>query len=267
MLERDRRKCDGLHVVIVPHEKGLGGFSRHWGEHDEAAARWRLWHIVIPACALAGATVTLAARRSQARQMMVDPFWWEPGKQHFIFPMVDAARGGETIPKLRATDQARRFTESWMHGMDDDQQLVTLTLRNQSTDPSRNTGDGWFELRDWLTDQGYGVQFLNDTQQALQLPNGDFAVLDIDMRLALYEAASMNFIGNNGPQALLSFSDAPYRGFIDKAWPDHWKQYFHMEVGDQLPWANANQRLVYKPDTFDVMSAELPQHKVTNARV
>lgn len=69
MKERDRLGCKGLHVVIVPKENGLGGFSRHWGNHDEHAARWRLWHIVVAACPLAGATVTLAASRQQAQDI------------------------------------------------------------------------------------------------------------------------------------------------------------------------------------------------------
>ena len=29
MMERDARGCDGLHVVLVPLETGLGGFARN----------------------------------------------------------------------------------------------------------------------------------------------------------------------------------------------------------------------------------------------
>lgn len=247
-LERERRKCDGLHVVLVPHEGGLGGFSRKWGAHDEAAARWRLWHIVVASCPLVGATVTVAASRKQAEQLKGDSFWWPEGKTHHIYPLVDAARNGDAIPKLLATEQARRYVKQWV-----DRPYVTLTTREQSTDPVRNSNRAeWQKLCDSLMSR-YGVIWLDDTNKALQEAAGNYAELDVDLRLALYEQAQMNFIGNNGPQALLSFSGAPYRGFIDKAWPEHWKKYFHMSVGEQLPWATENQRLVYKPDTFEVM--------------
>ena len=66
MMERDACGCDGLHVVLVPLETGLGDFARNWGDHDEADTRWRLWHIVMAMVPLARATVTLAASRKQA---------------------------------------------------------------------------------------------------------------------------------------------------------------------------------------------------------
>ncbi len=59
MLERDKRGCDGLHIVLVPLEGGHAGFARGWGGHDEAATIWRLWHIVVASCPLAGASVSV----------------------------------------------------------------------------------------------------------------------------------------------------------------------------------------------------------------
>jgi hypothetical protein len=239
-----------LHVVIVPKEDGLGGFSRHWGEHDEHAARWRLWHIVIASCPLADATVTVAQTRKQAESMKNGLYWWASGKSHFMGPLVDDCRKGELIPKLQPTMQAKRYICSTMMVK---RPYVTLTVRNQSTDPTRNSRiDEWKKLADYLSKKWH-VVWLDDANEALNQGRG-FAELDPDLRLALYDQAAMNFIGNNGPQELLKFSNAPYRIFLDKAWPEHWKKYFHMKVGDQVPWANEFQRMVYKPDTFEVMS-------------
>lgn len=250
MHERDRRGCDGLHIVIVPNEGGLGGFSRKWGEHGEAATRWRLWHIAVASCPLANkATVTIAANRKQADALRIDPYWWPEGKAHFMGPLVDAARRGESIPKIRATEQARRYVASAFR-----EPFVTLTVRNQTTDPTRNSFVAeWRRLAAHLAWKRR-VVWLDDSNDALSCGIG-YAELDPDLRLALYERADMNFIGNNGPQELLKFSGARYRIFLDKAWPEHWKEHFHMSVGDQLPWAGEDQRLVYEPDTFHVMSA------------
>jgi hypothetical protein len=238
-----------LHIVIVPKEDGLGGFARGWGQHDEHATRWRLWHIVVASCPLVGATVTVAQTRKQAESMKNGAYWWPTGKAHFMGPLVDASRKGEAIPKLNSTMQAKRYVVSTMMGK---RPFVTLTVRNQSTDPTRNSRiDEWKKLAGHLSKKWH-VVWLDDTSEALSAGRG-FAELDPDLRLALYDQAAMNFIGNNGPQELLKFSNAPYRIFLDKGWPEHWKKYFHMEIGEQLPWANEFQQMVYKPDTFEVM--------------
>lgn len=258
MKERDRVKASGLHVVIVPKEDGLGGFSRHWGKHDEHAARWRLWHICVAACPLAGATVTVAASREQAIRIKKDSDleWWPEGKAHFMGPLVDAARKGEAIPKLRATVEARRYVASSLRGIVNP--IVTLTLRNQETDPDRNSNRAaWSQFADLLRARAYHPLVLDDSNAALADGRG-YAELDPDLRLALYERAAMNFIGNNGPQELLKFSAAPYRivGLGLESWREHFRKYFHMEYGQQLPWAGPQQRLVYEPDTFDALKRE-----------
>lgn len=255
--EQRARECERLHVVIVPLEEGLGGFARHWGNHDEHATLWRLWNICVAACPLARATVTVAESRAQARSMKADAaaHWWPDGKQHFMGPLVDAARKGGAIPRLQATEAARRYVAQWLNG----RKVVTLTTREQSTDPDRNSNRAaWAEFSKWLTDNGRAVIALEDSNKALA-SGAAYAEASPDLRLALYEAAEMNVIGNNGPQELLKFSDAPYRvmlGSLTAGWRDHFRKYFHMEPGDQLPWAGPNQRLVYRPDTLDVLREE-----------
>ncbi len=259
MVERDRRDCDGLHVVVVPKEDGLGGFARHWGSHDAEAARWRLWHIVIAACPLAGATVTLAASRHQAQSMNDghSPTWWPDGKAHFAGPLIAAARDGWRIPRLQATAQARRYVA----GCYRQQKIVTVTIRQQSTDGARNTNTaaaGAFMT--WLRARGYHPIGIPDTHQALMLGGDPRAALDIDLRLALYERAAMNVVGNNGPAMLLWHSDAGFlmfnAGLPAADWREHWAKHLALKTGDQLPWARPGQRLIYDVDAIDVLQRE-----------
>lgn len=262
MLERDRLGCDHLHVVLVPHEEGLGGFSRYWGEHDDAAARWRLWHIVIPLCALAGATVTQAYSRNQCDLLIpqsTKQTWRPEGKAHLAAPLIDAAKAGEKIPKLRATEAARRYVAQWFDA--DARPVVTLTTRNQATHPDRNTNpQAWREIAAELGAAGYNAIELPDSNEAFRDARGCWSNICPDMRLALYERAAMNLIGNNGPCGLLLYSDAPYLAFNFGQPAAQWAQYvhdhLHMQYGDQLPWANANQRLIWSADSFDNMKAE-----------
>ncbi len=278
MLERDHRGCDALHVVLVPKEDGLGGFARHWGDHDEAATRWRLWHIVMPCIPLAGknTTVTLAPTRGEAewiqsgldshehcREEDMLPVWRPEGRAHFMGPLVLAARDGKAIPKLAATEAARRNVASWFS---DTSQVVTLTTRSQSTHRDRNSQvDEWTKLEKWLAPR-FEVVRLRDTMVGLACDTGPWALLDPDLRLALYERAQMNLIGNNGPSTLMRFSTSPFMTFGEaptQEWRDHYRRYFHMEHGDQLPWCRPDQRLVYEPDTFEVMSAKFKEWEAT----
>jgi len=246
-----------LHVVIVPKDGGLGGFSRNWGGHDAAAALWRLWHIVVASCPLAGATVTVAPTRAAAEAMKSGACWWPEGKAHFMGPLVEDARRGTRPPLLRATEAARRYVDAFL-GSRCSRTLITLTLRRQETDPGRNTDPTeWGKFAGWLQAKGHEAIVLDDTHEALKSGRGYFE-LDPDLRLALYERANMNCIGNNGPQELLKFSLAPFLLFAQAldGWAEHFRKYFSLQPGEQLPWARADQRLIYAPATFEVMREE-----------
>lgn len=267
MLERDRSGCDALHVVLVPNEGGLGGFSRHWGEHDEAATRWRMWHIVMPLCALAGATVCLLRTRAEADAPITNQFWRPTERVHLAGHLIDSARAGEAIPKLRATDAARRYVKEWHRSFS--HPLITLTTRNQTTDPARNSRlQDWWEMGEHLERAGFNVVSLQDSNEAFKSPRGNWGEICVDMRAALYESAFMNLVGNNGPCGLLQYLNAPYICFGFGLPKDSWAQYvrdhLHMQYGEQLPWANVNQRLVWSIDSFDNMKAEFQKWENQN---
>ncbi len=249
-MECAARSCQDLHVVVVPKEDGLGGFSRHWGPHDAAAARWRLWHIVVAACPLAGATVSVAATRVQAEKLRIEPCWWPEERMHLCGPIVERARRGEDVPRLVSTEAAARYVESWL-GIKGER-VVTLTLRQQANDPARNSNrKAWGAFAVYLRERGYRVVAIDDSHVALSVGQG-YAELDPDLRLALYERAEMNIVGNNGPAALLWHSHAPYMR-IGAGLPSDWKTNLGLSRGEQLPWATKDQVLVYAPDSFEAM--------------
>lgn len=269
MKVRDERGCSHLHIVFVPDEKGHAGAFRKWGKHDEAATVWRFWHICVASLPLANATMTLAPNRSYAmnplrRQLEGMPpnfgsVWIPDGKAHFMGPLVEAARRGEKIPALRASEQAKRYAGEWLAGTTAGP-VYTITIRKQDTDEDRNSSGGMWEFAEWLEkEQRAAVIVIDDAHEAAKRGAGIFPEMDVDFRMATYELARMNFISNNGPQELLKFSYAPFMAFGQAptpAWGDHWRKYFSMEPGEQLPWSRADQRLVYAPDTFENLKAE-----------
>lgn len=259
-MEAKVRGAEGLHVVVVPYEEGLGGFSRHWGKHDAADVQWRLMNIVVASCPLMRATFSLAYSRAHAEQLAGDIFWWPSEAVHFNQHMVDAAKRGDRIPRLKPTDAAKRYVAEYLKN--NHKKVVTLTARQQSTDPDRNSSlKEWARAEEWFTSEGYFVIRIDDTRAALSRGSG-YAEFSVDLRAALYEQSFMNLIGNNGPCILLRYSSSPYMQF-DTAMPfDKWTKHYLIREGlsvadnEQLPWATHSQRLVYRPGTFEIIKEE-----------
>lgn len=109
----------------------------------------------------------------------------------------------------------------------------TVTLRNYSRHPERNSNDSWRafakEIKAKVIEDYYDEP------------------ITLKERLFLYAGARMNFFGQNGPLALCLFSDYPYTAFIPAE--GRWETY-HKEHGwykTQLPWAKDNQRILWEP--------------------
>jgi hypothetical protein len=243
-MAQEDADCDALQVVIVPDKHGVAGMFRDkTALYDAAEMDWRLWHIVVPACRLAGATATVVQDWAQANAIdgvAVWPHDWNAqtlaNAHHHAKPIIEAARKGRRIPKLRASEHARRCVAMWMP-----EGRVTATLRN-TYEPDRNA--------DHLLSVTVGnkdVMVVEDTVDALIRGSG-YAELDLDLRMAVYERAHLNLHVNGGTAQLCWYSDAAFLQFDaggpSEVWARHW-EWLGLRQGDQLPWANPNQRLVY----------------------
>lgn len=251
--------CIHVHVVIVPYEKGIGGaFRDKTNLYDAHEMRWRLWNIVIPACNLAGASVTLATDWEQARSIKGAHVWpedWDrqslKNKPYLPRPIIDAARKGREVPRLHASAHALKKVGQWYARLG---KVVTLTLR-QTYEPARNSDPrAWEALYDPIEARGFKVVTLLDTDVALSNGSG-FGELNLDLRMACYELARMNLSGNGGASFLLWMSQAPFI-LMDCAmpfgsWQSFWETHIGLDVAnkEQLPWARADQRLVYEAAT------------------
>lgn len=255
-----------LHCVIVPKENGFAGFARRWGGHDEYETRWRLWHIVVPVMQLAGATVTLADSREQALLLKTGRYWWPEGKAYSARPIIEASRAGKTIPRLQASIQARRVAAARIAAYG--RPVVTMTLRQMTRDPDRNTDPAaWRDAAETIEHWGYRVIEIRDTSELLKTGFCDYLSLDVDLRLAVYESAVLNLIGNNGPAGLLWYSRAPF-AYVCAAgpgptWRAHWDSAIGLKPEDQLPWAAPDQRLIYRPDTTETLLAAFENWRAT----
>jgi hypothetical protein len=179
---------------------------------------------------------------------------------HHAREIIAAARAGAAVPLLEATAHARAVVGEYLRRFE--KPVVTMTLRN-TYDAARNADVGrWESVRELLRHR-CDVIGIADTAQALRSGIG-YAELDLDLRLALYQGAAMNLHCHGGPAELCKFSDAPYVMFDAASpaadWQKHW-EWLGLKRGDQMPWAGANQRLVYGPvnvqDAVDALDVSL----------
>jgi hypothetical protein len=234
--------AEDLHVSIVPKTDGLGGFSRDWGGYDAEETRWRLWNIVLPACQLARATVSLLPDR--------EGFAADGVPHHHAKELIQAGKIAPLSASPHAIamvdEQLARFTKP----------VITVTIR-ETNDTARNSNaPEWQKF--WGSLEGrFGMIWLPDARRAMQASFGA-VVQSIDLRAALYQRAAMNLFVANGPSALAWYTGAPFMQFCcgsvhGESWAKHW-EWLGLPDGKQLPWARTDQRLIYERDTFENIS-------------
>lgn len=257
--------CERLHVVIVPDVNGVDGMFRNkLALYGAPEKHWRLWNIVIPACRLVGATMTLATDWQQAERLQGDAVWpddWRKqslrNRHHLTRPIIERARHGQPVPWLRAMDYACQKVREFI--AIDGRPMVTVTIRN-TYDASRNTDQALCGDIARILGGAYQVMQLRDTSDALSAGQG-YGELNLELRVALYQAAVMNIQPHGGTSVLCWFADAPFLMFMDhsqsancgKVWTDN----TGLNMGEQLPWARPDQRIVYQEASVDHINAAL----------
>ena len=262
-LARRKANAQRLHVVIVPDQKGPGGFRDKSQFYDQHEARWRLWNICIPACALIGASVTLATDWEQARKLKsehVFPSDWDrqtlKNRRHLIGDVITACRMGVEIPYFSASAHAlRKVCE--LYG---NYRVVTMTLPSTYL-PERNADRvAWSKAREYIESCGYRVERIDDVNTALSRGAG-YAELNLDLRMAMYQLAALNLQSNNGTASLNWFSGQPWRMFDAGVGGSEaeWRNLFveqGLPWGESWPWCCPQQRIVYERASLEVIKRE-----------
>ena len=149
---------------------------------------------------------------------------------------------------------------------DDGRKLITITIREAPYNTKRNTNcQAWLSFLKALDSSKYKIVIIPD---ANNLSNDVFegfeyckiASINVLFRTAIYRKAYLNMFHNNGPVYAASFSSSSLLSIqkvdIDEVSKVDW---FHHIIGidpDELHqhamWKK-NQRLVWQPDTVDVL--------------
>lgn len=280
--ERRRRGLPYLHFIIVPSliTGGRPGDLELLG--GAANVGWRQTYIIGAVFRLVPAArgVTQLASREEADAIsgaapQVFPRLYHtanPADEHILKLCYEDKRDGFEPRMLKAPDKAKHFVARFLEPQQHGRKLLVLTLREYEFQPDRNNDmAAWGAFLKNLDPDQYYVVVLRDTDQIYtKMPApldgfNDFplASLDVNFRMALYEAAYLNLTVMTGPAGLLCFSAAA-RYLIFK---QYLPQYIPtaaafqlarngMKIGDPFPLAGPFQKWVWEPDTEEVIRRE-----------
>lgn len=190
--------------------------------------------------------------------------------------ITEACKAGESIPYLEASEeiieQVRLHCKFYDYGY---KAPVVITLRETTPWPQRNSNfTAWTQFAWKIREEGERVIFVRDYSKADQthsyFDTYPEASKNILVRMALYQLAKYNLTVSAGASALTLYSDTPWMTFIELKedgyafrpdTPSFWKENQGIEQGEQYPWCKENQRLIWKPDTYENIVEAWEQRK------
>jgi hypothetical protein len=190
------------------------------------------------------------------------------GTRHLYIDTAPSDQVCSLRPPDNLIDLAQRWLARRVHG---DNTIVTVTLRETPVRADWNSNIGeWQKLVDHFKGTNVSFVVIRDYSKVFDEAalTGDNvvecpeAVLDVAFRAAVYEVAALNLFVLNGPCSLCFFNprcnyivfNMPAAQSPDRARHLQYRDGF--EPGKDFKLAGPFQKMVWKPDDFDVLQAE-----------
>ena len=281
-LERRERDLDGLVVVFVPGPHD--GFRKEALDYEDVvplpARQWRVRHILQPMLTLLptvqGHVVCSTREQAAALVPAVDDALY-PSDYRIWMPRLPikrslherAARGGEIWPMFSATEGAKQYVVEFLARVANGRRVLVITLRESRAAAARNSRlEDWAAFLRGLDRTRYCPVLVRDTEALGSEPPGILddelfypaAALDLDIRMALYEAAWLNLAVMHGPMELCWYNHrVRYAVFLQPdadptSSPDSIRE-GGQPFGTDLAFATPFQRVVWEADTAASISA------------
>jgi hypothetical protein len=279
-VERRLRGLDGINVIFIlgTHQGAREELPDYEAAVDATARLSRFRNILVPMLAFLPSVRSYAVcgDREQAAALIVnDSAAIYPTDYRLFLPrhptkrvIHERARAGVPIwPMFRTTDSGRRFVAAFLEREARGRRPVVISLRNYGFSPERNSrNEDWIGFADQLDPALYAPIFVHDTETAMRSPPADFgrhiccqaATWNLEIRMALYEAAWLNMALMHGPMELCWYNErARYVLFIatDTAHVNTHAALIENghRIGTDLDFAKPDQRIVWQRDDLDVL--------------
>lgn len=250
--------CENLHVVFVPGF--VDGFKEDAKPISTDERFFRINHILIPACTAVGATYTLAPTRAFAKlfeqntpRENIFPHDYSVDAPTRFYTMKRLLQYGAQLPSFMPTKRALDLVVPYKG-------CVTVTLRETYNEERNSNIEAWLKFYEHYRGSE-NIVFIRDTEKAnlpFPAPTLPAASLDMDVRLALYDVASMNMGVTTGPMGLTYM--CPRRPYLlYKMWvpkyPANGARLYDwgFPPGSQFPWRSARQEVIWDNDDADVL--------------
>lgn len=218
----------GYHVVFV---LGQGDGFRDMTPKDKALDRdekmWRLRHVLLPHAAIAKACVGVSVieRRVELTRLMqslhpqqVFPpnYKVEAPNNLFLLPQLFSLKPtAEELDVFRPGAAAVRKVDEWLGNRVPGGPPVVFTLRTSRTEAGRNSRiPEWVAAAKAIRERGHPVVIVPDTDLVTagtdaamfeDFPVFGIGAVDLELRVALFRRAYLNFADNGGPAFLNYF--------------------------------------------------------------
>lgn len=282
-LRRRQLGLPAMEVIFVPGpEDGLRRETRQYDEAISIAARhWRVRHILLGALALLPSvrSYTVCGSREKAAALITrDPEHLYPEDYRVYLPRHPtrrvvhdlAAQGIPVFPMLRASDRARELIAQFLGRHAAARRAIVITLRDYPYTPQRNSRvEDWIQFASGLDRAIYAPIFVLDSETIMDRSKANLedcivcegASWDIDLRMALYEAAWLNMAVMHGPMELCWFSESSrYLVFLEVGLA---RVHAESELADaghppgrDLIFAKPGQHIVWEGDHLPVIRRE-----------
>jgi hypothetical protein len=270
-----------LHVVFVGRLEHDRSNRDRASQYADAEHEFRLQNLLVPMCYLIPAcrSVSVLATRAEARALVpslgddVLPIGYDPDlpylRVEYDWSLTERILArGERLPCFEAPEIYRRLMQDWLKQRSGDRRTITVTLRRNFEDISRNSQiDTWLAFARGLDPSRYTVIFVDDTQGVFvrdpasesEFAYCDLASVNLACRLALYELAFLNFLTTNGPIGLCSHSERT-RYIVTNLGAGSGlnaaaalKTLVGVDSGQDFPWAGPFQHLVWEAETVETV--------------
>jgi hypothetical protein len=282
-VERRLRGFEGINVILVmePRQGVRDEAPDYESVVNKGARLWRVRNMLLPMLGFLSTVrgVAVCASREQARGLIAsDPRRLYPSDYRLFLPrnpdkwVIHAhARHGVPIwPMFRATDHGRRLVGEFLEREAKGRRPIVMTLRNYPYTPQRNSRNAdWLAFADGLDLSRYAPIFVHDADTVMQPPPADFsrhivfdaASVNLEIRMALYEAAWLNLALMAGPTELCWYNErARYLLFIAVGSAAVQTEAALIrnghQIGRDLDFAKPYQRIVWQLDELATIRRE-----------
>jgi hypothetical protein len=264
---------EGFIVVFVPlFNKTEDIYDEYSQVFDSESKQWRFNNIVLAATSLSKSCkgfCALSIRKKSiefVKNKNTYPKYYDGKNLRYI----DIAKFYRKLNKpnmvrgLSASVEGVRYIKKWMHVNGINGDIVVITVRESDYDKTRNNKHSeWLQFANYLKKNNYCPVIVPDTDNSFMANQIYPEILifnecawNMELRMALYELAYINFFLPNGPLVLCAWnSNCNYiaMNMLPEGSPVTTKESYEKigyKIGENYKFAHNGQRLIFKDDTF-----------------